>query len=282
MNRIMIHLAAFALLAAAAQGASAQKMVRGDFNKDGKVNVADVTATISYILHGGIDYPEPERDTVSVNGATFVMVRVEGGTFVRSATFGLNEVVTMPDYWAAQTEVTCELWTAVMGTDVPSGNHTPSHACDAMGWDDCQDFITRLNELTGRHFRVPSHDEWEYAAIGGNRSMMHTYAGSEDPFEVGRFNDNNSQGLTPVATKAPNELGLYDMSGNVSEYTDNVYFQDIDHGDGPASYAFCQLRGGGVDFASREVPISRILNINYERSKQPLNFVGLRLFHSAQ
>ena len=90
-----------------------------------------------------------------------------------------------------------------------------------MSWDDCQDFISKLNELTGRHFRLPSEAEWEYAARGGNKTHAYTYAGSNDIDAVAWYSGNTDM-THPVGQKAPNELGIYDMSGNVTEWCSDL------------------------------------------------------------
>ncbi len=159
----------------------------------------------------------------TVNGVSFNMVRVNGGRF--TMVDSMNKVVgNMPnvelsDYYIGETEVTQELWTAVMGSN-PS-----EHQSDTIGlpvenvsWYDVQEFIARLNDLTGKHFRLPTEAEWEFAARGGNLSQGYDYAGSNDCDTVA-WNPENSDGHThPVATKMPNELGIYDMSGNVWEW----------------------------------------------------------------
>ena len=156
------------------------------------------------------------------------MILVEGGTFtmgdnsnnyrywsaVDDKSYPATEhQVTLSDYYIGQTEVTQALWKAVMG-DENSGDNKPMEAT----WDEWQDFIDRLNELTGLKFRMPTEAEWEYAAMGGNRSRGYIYAGSNDLSEVAWYKENSGGYLQPVATKKPNELYLYDMSGNAEEW----------------------------------------------------------------
>ena len=177
-------------------------------------------------------------ETITVNGVSFNMVKVRGGSltmymdlitpsYVHYQDSTLD--VTLADYSIGQTEVTQGLWLAVMGSN-PSYFSSSNMAeqdiefeddlnrpVELVWWDDCQAFIEKLNELTGRHFRIPTDAEWEFAARGGKKTHRYTYAGSEDIDEVA-WSRENSGGMThPVGQKKPNELGLYDMSGNVCE-----------------------------------------------------------------
>ena len=137
--------------------------------------------------------------------------------------------VTLSSYSIGQTEVTQKLWTAVMGYN-PSYFINPQGPIENMSWDECQEFISRLSELTGRHFRLPTEAEWEFAARGGNRSMHYRYSGSRYLNEVA-WNDDNAHngqggglyGPQTVALLLPNELGLYDMSGNIRELCHDWY-----------------------------------------------------------
>ena len=204
-----------------------------DVNRDGEINITDATTLIAYIL-GNLDFP-PEEEEFNVGGVSFVMIPVEGGTFTMGAT---NEQgtdandrerpvhqVTLSTYYIAQTEVTQELWIAVMG-DNPSYFRDSTLPVESVSWDDCQQFIAALNALTGRTFRLPTEAEWEFAARGGIKSEGYKYAGSDMLDAVGWYSGNDSwmmrgtdyYGTHYVATRNPNELGLNDMSGNVHEW----------------------------------------------------------------
>ncbi len=161
------------------------------------------------------------------------MVKVRGGTFTMGATpeqgndAGNDEKpthkVTLSDYYIGQTEVTQALWQAVMGNN-PSyhkGNNT--YPVENVNWNDAQTFISKLNNITGISFRLPTEAEWEFAARGGTKSKGYKYSGSNNINYVAWYEDNSGYKTHPVATKAPNELGIYDMSGNVGEWCQDWY-----------------------------------------------------------
>ncbi|MBP5387201.1 MAG: SUMF1/EgtB/PvdO family nonheme iron enzyme [Prevotella sp.] len=172
-----------------------------------------------------------EKLTFTVNGVTFNMILVKGGTFTMGATEAQGDDaqddetpahrVTLSDYYIGETEVTQELYVAVMGENALS-NQGKGLPAVGMDYTSCDFFITRLNRFTGRQFRLPTEAEWEYAARGGCKSKGYKYAGSDDLSEVAWFDDVRS-GSHPVKGKAPNELGIYDMSGNVDEYCSDEY-----------------------------------------------------------
>lgn len=164
--------------------------------------------------------------TFTVGGVQFKMIAVEGGTFTMGATNEQGDdayewekpahTVTLSSFSIGETEVTQALWQAVMGSN-PSYFNGSQKPVEEVSWNDCQDFIKKLNELTGEHFRLPTEAEWEFAARGGNKSQGYKYAGSNSADEVAT--DHNSD----VATKKANELGLYDMSGSVLEWCNDWY-----------------------------------------------------------
>ena len=157
------------------------------------------------------------------------MIPVEGGTFQ----MGSNDSdaysdeqpvhqVTLSSFSIGETEVTQELWQAVMGSN-PSYFKGSKLPVEQVSWNDCQTFITKLNQLAGKTFRLPTEAEWEFAARGGNRSKGYIFSGSNTIDDVAWYNSNSNNSTHPVATKAPNELGIYDMSGNVWEWCQDWY-----------------------------------------------------------
>ena len=172
-----------------------------------------------------------QSQTFTVAGVSFKIIRVEGGTFQMGASSSDSEAydwekpqhtVTLGDYYIGETEVTQALWTAVMG-DNPSlwkGDNLP---VEQVSWDDCRTFISKLNSLTGKNFRLPTEAEWEYAARGGRNSSGYKYSGSNTLGNVAWYTDNSGSQTHPVKTKQANELGLYDMTGNVWEWCQDRY-----------------------------------------------------------
>ena len=170
----------------------------------------------------------PATETVTVNGVSFKMIRVDGGTFISKQGSDSEDgekssrQVMLTTYSIGETEVTQALWQAVMGSN-PSTFKGGNLPVENISWDDCQEFIQKLNLLTGKQFRLPSEAEWEYAARGGNKSKGYEYSGSNDVEKVAWNRDNSKQKTHKVKTKKPNELGIYDMSGNVWEWCQDWY-----------------------------------------------------------
>ncbi len=179
-----------------------------------------------------------DRLIITINQETLQMIKVEGGTFWMGAqktkpssrnyisyaddSEGPVHEETVSTFYMGETEVTQELWQAVMGSN-PSAFTGSQLPVEQVYWDDCQSFIAKLNEQTGRKFRLPTEAEWEYAARGGNQSKGYKYAGSDNIDEVAWYKMNSSETTHPVKQKAPNELGLYDMCGNVWEWTSSYW-----------------------------------------------------------
>ena len=239
----------------------------------------------------GDEDPNPNTggtQTFTVNGVSFKMVGVEGGTFTMGATSeqGTSDPyddeypthdVTLSDFAIGETEVTQELWQAVMGSN-PSSFSGTNLPVEEVSWNDCQTFITKLNQLTGKNFRLPTEAEWEYAARGGNKSKGYKYAGSNTLSDVAWYGDNSSSKTHPVKQKQANELGLYDMSGNVREWCQD-WFGNYSSGaqtnpTGAASGSDRVYRGGGW---SRKASFCRVSFRNYGTPTYSNANLGLRL-----
>ena len=185
------------------------------------------------------------------------MVYVSGGTFTMGSTSEQgsdaydNEKpphsVTLSSYYICKYEVTQALWRAVMGSN-PSNFKGDNLPVENVSWDDCQTFINRLNSYTGRNFRLPTEAEWEFAARGGNYSRHYEYSGSNKIDDVAWYSENSGHRTHPVGTKQPNELDLYDMSGNVWEWCSDWYGSYSSYSQsnptGPNSGSYRVNRGG--------------------------------------
>ena len=278
---------------------------KGDVNEDATVDVADI-ATIIDIMAGKDGDGTPggdvsETKTYKANGVSFTMIGVEGGTFQMGstdsdATYGEQPVhqVTVSSFSIGQTEVTQALWFAVMGQKPTSGGSQWSSTYGLgdnrpayyVSWEDCQTFITKLNQLTGQKFRLPTEAEWEFAARGGNKSKGYKYSGSNTVGDVAWYwvnipsqtIGNSGYGTQPVATKQANELGIYDMSGNVWEWCSDWYGSYSSNAQtdptGASSGSDRVYRGGSWDNSAGDCRVAiRACNTPSFRH----DFLGLRL-----
>ena len=224
------------------------------------------------------------NQTFTVNGVSFDMIAVEGGTFTMGATAEQGSdaaehekpthQVTLSSYMIGKTEVTQELWEAVMGSN-PSEFKGSNLPVEHVSWEDCQTFIRKLNALTGKNFRLPTEAEWEFAACGGSKGQGFKYSGSNTVDDVAWCDDSTTH---PVATKTPNELGIYDMTGNVWEWC-NDWYSDYTSASqtnptGPDSGLYRVYRGGGW---GDDAGACRVSDRNFFAPLYRNSYLGLRL-----
>ena len=232
---------------------------------------------------------------IKVKDASFKMKKVDGGTFLMGAqsdapsapnydaeadSYGDESPVhqvTLSDYYIGETVVTQELWETVMGSN-PSHFKDAKNPVENVSWNDCQEFIKKLNALTGKEFRLPTEAEWEYAARGGNKSKGYKYAGSNIIGDVAWYDDYSSSSTHAVGIKSPNELGLYDMSGNVwewcSDWWDNYPSSPQTNPTGPTSGSYRVYRGGSWNYIDECCRVS-CHSFNYPDCRN--DDIGLRL-----
>lgn len=168
------------------------------------------------------------------DGINIEMIKVEAGTFMMGATkevkepykieLPAHEVLLTEDYYIGKYEVTQALWNVVMDSKYSTndGDLLPKNY---VSWNDCKEFIEKLNKITGLKFRLPTEAEWEYAARGGKKSKRYLYSGSNNVLDVAWYDGNSSNKRHPVGTKQANELGIFDMGGNVSEWCQDLWGQ---------------------------------------------------------
>ena len=224
-----------------------------------------ITAVASDTVAFDSAWVEPARQ--QSNLPEIEMVYVEGGTFTMGATSeqgsdATNDEkpahsVTLDGYYIGKYEVTQELWKAVMGSN-PSNFKGDNLPVENVSWNDVQEFLRKLNAMTGKRYRLPTEAEWEFAARGGNSSRGYKYSGSNSIGNVAWYDGNS--GTHAVGTKSPNELGIYDMSGNVWEWCqdwhDSYSNSSQRNPKGPNSGLFRVYRGGGWRYSARNCRVS--------------------------
>ena len=198
----------------------------------GTLSLNTVSSSNGYISNSSL---ASGGNTISIHvkkGISIEMVKVKAGTFMMGATSErqnpdkyekpVHQVTLTHDYYMGKYEVSQALWQAVMGSN-PSEFKGDDLPVDQVSWNDSQEFISKLNSMTGRKFRLPTEAEWEYAARGGKKSRGYQYSGSSTVSDVSWYGENSGSKTHPVGTKQANELGIYDMSGNVFEWCQDWY-----------------------------------------------------------
>ena len=225
--------------------------------------IENVEETIAEIVSNEDDL------VITVNGLSLVMKRIEGGTFsmgtdefdfsADSDESPIHEVV-LDSFFLGETEVTKAIYDVVMGNG-NDNTERPDNPQSSVSWYDCHEMIQRLNFLTGRNFRLPTEAEWEFAARGGIKGNGYRFAGSDNVDDVAWHEGNSENKSHPVGQKQPNELGLYDMSGNLAEWCEDIY-GDYDETSqtnpkGASTGAYRVMRGGGWGFTAQRCRVTK-------------------------
>jgi len=206
---------------------------------------------------------------VTAENSFMEMVYVKGGTFTMGCTGEQggdcddNEKpahsVTVSSYYIGKYEVTQAQWEEIMGSN-PSYYKGDNLPVESVSWYDIQEFIEKLNAKTGKNYRLPTEAEREFAARGGKQSKGYQYSGSNSLDSVAWYDDNSGGKTHPVGSKSPNELGIYDMSGNVWEWCSDWYSSYSSSSQtnpkGPQSGSDRVLRGGGWSYNARYCRVS--------------------------
>lgn len=231
--------------------------------------------------------------SVSVINAQDVpqMVRVKGGTFIMGDEKGIGEPdekptrkITLSDFNISRTEITVAQWRAFCNATkrqmplTPDWGWQDNHPVVSITALDADEYCIWLSRKTGKQFRLPTEAEWEFAARGGTKSKGYIYSGSNDLNQSGWYVDNSNGATHPVARKAPNELGLYDMSGNAwewcSDWLDEYNPEDVDNPKGLAEGSFRVRRGGSWDAKAKNCRNTYRLSNSPRRS---FHSIGLRV-----
>lgn len=184
------------------------------------------------------------------------MVFVEGGTFQMGSSSGDDDEkpvhsVTLSSFNIGKYEVTQAQWKAVMGSNPSNFSGCDNCPVESVSWNDVQDFFRKLNAQTGKNYRLPTEAEWEYSAKGGKQSRGYTYSGSNDLGAVAWYTENSGSKTHAVGGKQANELGIYDMTGNVMEWCSDRYGNYSSYSEtnptGASSGQYHVLRGGNWD-----------------------------------
>ena len=236
------------------------------------------------------EVPDSLRTVVlEVNGVPLTTKRVEGGSFIMGATSEQydpdiytdkpSHLVFLSPFYIAATEVTCRLWKAVMpDKEVPGCDGDPLQPVSYVSWYDCQEFVRRLDSITGYSFRLPSEAEWEYAARGGAQSERYRFAGSDIADSVGWLYGYSGNRPHPIARKHPNELGLYDMTGNVAEWCQDLFgtyqLSTLPDPLGADTGSYRVVRGGSYD----ECKANSHLSVrHWYRPETEAGYIGFRV-----
>ncbi|HAW52635.1 MAG TPA: formylglycine-generating enzyme family protein [Flavobacteriales bacterium] len=212
------------------------------------------------------------------------MVYVEGGEFIQGSFAEYDEKplhsVHIENFFISKYEITQRQWKRIMGYNPSFFNYCDECPVENVSWKDVERFIEELNRQTNLNYRFPSEAEWEYAARGGKNSKKYVFSGSDDPDQVAWYLDNNNQHTRKPGLKKPNELGIYDMSGNVMEWTSDWYSKTYYHDapyknpEGPNTGSHKVIRGGSWNNSKKQI---RVTNRSYSTLGSKYDDLGIRL-----
>lgn len=249
-----------------------------------KLRLDELEKHVVHVLQNQDD--RPNNLEINVENEKIRMIKVDGGSFSMGASDDDQDAysdekpshrVLLKDYYIGETTVTQALWKLIMDNN-PSYFKGDDLPVEQVSWEDCQKFILKLNNITNLSFRLPTEAEWEYAARGGSKSKGFKYSGSDD-INIVSWNGENSEGKThPVKTKKANELGLFDMSGNVWEWNQDWFGEYSNNPQanptGPVSGRIRIIRGGAWRSRTMNCRVStRDDNVPDYRD----NYLGFRL-----
>ena len=257
------------------------KVPKSNSSSNSTSNSTSSTSSTTSTSYQSLRY---DGNSIIFPGGSYQMVYVSGGTFNMGSSDSdaysdekTVHSVSVSSFYIGKTEVTQALWKAVMGNN-PSNFKGDNLPVEEVSWNDCQEFIRKLNSATGKTFRLPTEAEWEFAARGGNSSRGYKYSGSNTIDNVAWYDGNSSNKTHAVGTKQANELGLYDMSGNVYEWCSDWYgnysSSSKTNPKGPSSGSYRVLRGGSWGNVARFCRVSHRHNFN---PGSRFHSLGLRL-----
>jgi len=252
---------------------------------DNNGKITAIAEGIAVITAASNDGNRLAKCGVRVIDTEIEMIFVEGGTFTMGCTEGYycqgdefpGHQVTLNSFQISKYLVTQKLWQTVMGYN-PSYFRGDNLPVEQVSWYDAQNFINKLNEFTGKNYCLPTEAQWEFAARGGNESHGYIYSGSDDVDAVAWYGNDNNDYTKPIGTKAPNELGIYDMSGNVYEWVNDWFESYTDapqiNPQGPP-YGFDKVARGGAWFGPAQN--CRVTYRKYYPTYTTYSYLGFRL-----